>query len=128
MEYRTRSIDDGIVAKWDVGDGRTSGVVLDYQPGNGTRYRLGFLWLPSGEAERHFGAVGGGCIVSWVDHCAIIVPTHKNAFLDWTYIAEKFKVNKADGVVLAEIIGHIVGVRATTSEQARHADALSEAN
>lgn len=123
MEYRTKAtIQEGITAQWELGDGRVSGVVIDYQPGNGTRYVLSFQHITDPGCAQHLGVSGGGCVVGWVDHLTIVVPTYRGAFLDWSYVAEKLKVNKADAVVLAEVIGYIAGVRSTTSESARIED------
>lgn len=91
--------------------------MLDYQPGNGTRYVCSFTDLRSAEgALKMFGVPEGGWIFS-MPLRNVSMPVFMHGYLHWHYVSEKLKVCKADAVVLAELIGSIVGVGHSTCEE-----------
>jgi hypothetical protein len=95
--------------------------LLEYQPGNGSRYVISFTRVPDG-IESTLGCHPGSFIVSLVDgelsgRCCILAP---DGYLSPVYMAEKLRLGVKsqlnDIMVLTEIIGHILG-RPTPSAQ-----------
>lgn len=128
MNYRTKAtIEDGIVRRWELGDARSNVDLIDYQPGNGTRYVLCFTLISDTSAADY---VEPGAqrvyVVSWLHRGGSLLVA-RGSFLDWERVAKEFKVSKEDAVVLAEVIGYATGVRATTSEEARRQDGAGSA-
>jgi hypothetical protein len=110
---RTKDFDDAI--RWQVDDPVPSCKVLEYQPGNGSRYVIMFSKIPVAACEG-IGCMQGSWMVSLADgacsgSCAIF---GGSGCLDPSYVAEKlssaFRVQDGDDVfVLTEIIGRVLG-------------------
>jgi hypothetical protein len=96
-------------------------VLLEYQPGNGSRYVVSFVQVPGG-AEEGIGCFPGSFVVSLADgacsgRCCVLAPA---GYLAPNYVAEKLRLpfdrNEDDVLVLTELFGHILG-RQTPSAQ-----------
>ena len=132
-EYRTRSWDRAIVAQHKLGGNVT---LVEYQPGNGTRYGVTFVYVPKDiagpEAPRSY--INAPCwIVSLADmNCAMEVAESGN-LLHWGYVAEKLSnrrrhpMGPADAVPLAELIGRITGRPVVSSAEQEQRDAAARA-
>jgi hypothetical protein len=110
---RTKSIAESIHRLSEEGVVR----VVDYQPGNGTRYTLiitrvhesqalGILGFPEDEGCYHVYLMGVGTL--------LLSPY---GLLHWNYVREKLHCGVADAVVLAEFLGHLLGRPHVTCEQ-----------
>lgn len=123
MEYRTKpSIQAGVIENHATGKSR----VLNYQPGNGTRYLLVFTPISAGsEAGALLGLMDEeGWVVTWISHRSHTLVCSQKALLHWSDVALGFQTTKSDAVVLAEVIGHVTSIRASTLEEVLRADAL----
>lgn len=121
---RTKTIEEGI--RWirdnhDPARLFSRQVVLEYQPGNGSRYVVSFTQVPGG-AEDGLGCFPGSFVVSLVDgacdgRCCVLAPA---GYLAPSYVAEKMRLPldryEGDVLVLTELFGHILG-RPTPSAQ-----------
>lgn len=116
-ELRQKSIQESIVGK----SGRPSSRVIDYCPGNGTRYLLVISDL--GGIEKWgldlLGRTGRCYLVSWMNggvsgRCMTV---GSSDFLHYSYVREKLGCSEVDAVVLAEAIAHFCGLTAVSCEQ-----------
>lgn len=106
---RTKDFEEAI--RWQT-DAISQCKVLEYQPGNGTRYVLMFTKVPQAACDG-IGANKSSWLVSLPDgahsgHCAVF---KEGGWLDPSYVMEKlgFKLSQTDDVlVLTEIIGRIL--------------------
>lgn len=113
MELRSKPIADAILKNVPcVGATR----VVEYQPGDGTRYEL------------VFSDVGGGCcgsanavlvtVVNFPRSPSMLVE-RDHGFLSPTYVAEKMGVSAPSAITLAEVIAHFTGREAYSPEEYR---------
>jgi len=118
---RTKTIEESIKHKAEQAMGVT---VVEYQPGNGTRYVASFCRLPH-DAGEFVGCQAGSWLVALVDgalagRCCVLAP---GGFLSRSYVAEKLglrpREDADDLAVLTELFGHILG-RPTPSAQDEH--------
>ena len=96
---RTKTLPDSVKSRTQCGNT----TVINYQPGNGSRYTLHLMDLRAME--------DGGYTVALMTEghgtCMTVMPGA--GYLSAGYVAEKLKVGKADAVVLAEVIAHLTG-------------------
>lgn len=80
---------------------------VEYEPGNGTRYRLLFARLEKLGVE---GASDKHVLVTLL-HQPLTCPSYPlHAYASWDYIKEKFSgCSKSDAIALCEIINYILG-------------------
>lgn len=113
-DLRTKpSVPDGITFDQSVENVR----LVEYQPGNGTRYQLAFTQLSAlSGAPNLLGCQEACWVVSYLnqERCAILAPA---GFLHFTYVAQKFGCGASDAIVLAELIGFILGRAAVPCEE-----------
>ena len=89
-------------------------VLLEYQPGNGSRYVVSFAQVPD-EAQEGLGCSPGSWLVSLVDGAcdgrACVLAPH--GYLSLDYVAEKLwlpiKTHEDDLRVLTELFGWVLG-------------------
>ena len=96
---RTKTLPDAIKSVTANGQSTT----VEYQPGNGTRYK--FILIDNTKTE-------DGCYfvaLVTVGHGTVMTVMPGAGYLSPVYVAEKLKVGKADAVVLAEIIANFTG-------------------
>lgn len=128
MEYRTKSTVEESILK-DIRIGDTSRLV-EYQPGNGTRYLMMVTDLRGSLPARQWLGLGSetssGWVITRLDSPASMVISGQ-MFLHWSYVADKLRVNKADAVVLAELIGYLTGTATMSCAQVREREAKEEA-
>ena len=97
--------------RWAVDDLVPQCKILEYQPGNGTRYVIMFARVPPAACER-IGSQKNSWLVSLPDgalagRCMVLAG---EGYLDPSYVAEKLNIKPNDDVlVLTEIIGHVLG-------------------
>lgn len=114
---RTKTIEESIRWKVDSRDPArlfSRQVLLEYQPGNGSRYVVSFAQVPD-EAQKGLGCSPGSWLVSLVDGAcegrACVLAPH--GYLSLDYVAEKlrlpFETHEGDLRVLCELIGHVLG-------------------
>jgi len=112
---RTKGFEEAI--RWQT-DATSQCKVMEYQPGNGSRYIIMFTRVPLAACEE-IGCNKQSWLVSLPDgahmgHCAVL---KEGGYLDPSYVAEKFSFSQSwsnDVLVLTEIIGRVLG-RATPS-------------
>jgi len=132
-EYRTRPWNEAIKAETRIGD---NVILVEMQPGNGTRYGVTFVYVPKDiagpDAPRSY--INAPCwIVSLADmNCAMEVADTGN-LLHWGYVAEKMSSRRrdsmgpADAVPLAELIGRVTGRPVVSSAEQEQRDAAARA-
>lgn len=93
------------------GGGAASGA-YKYSPGNGTVYRFTLADVPSAARV----ALGCGTSGAWVvfadlgaGRCCILQGGEAAGLLHPSYLKEKLHCGEADAVVLAEVVGHLLG-------------------
>jgi hypothetical protein len=103
MKERTRPIKNAITH----GIIRSNERLIEYQPGNGTRYLLLFLdcYWPE-QDKKIFGFPENAVLVVWMGHGQMWVQRN-DALLHPNYVKEKLKCSEPDAYVLAEVIGHM---------------------
>jgi len=93
----------------------------NYQPGNGTRYSLLFIWLdPKNNPHGCFAVFDeehcGGWMITWVTQAkTMFIPEY--GMVHYSYVMEKMKAGTSDAIVLAEFIGYVTGLPATSCEE-----------
>lgn len=92
---RTKTITDAIRSRV------TNSLVTDieYQPGNGSRYRVLIIDTPSNYVVALVTEGHGTCMT--------VMPN--GSHLSSGYVREKLKVGLGDAVILAELIAHLTG-------------------
>ncbi len=114
---RTKTIEESIRWKVDHCDPArlfSRQVLLEYQPGNGSRYVVSFAQVPD-EAQSGLGCYPGSWLVSLVDGAcegrACVLGPH--GYLSLDYVAQKLRLpletHEGDLRVLTELIGHVLG-------------------
>jgi len=114
------TVADGIVYhKSNHGEPGPHSELVEYQPGNGTRYLLLITSVRTIEgAEAKLGLQYNSVIVTDMLHSRTMVLAPEG-FLHWQYVKEKMELRSIpDAVVLAELLGHITGREAISSEEA----------
>lgn len=94
-------------------DIREKECLIDYQPGNGTKYLLHFQHSDWPEATRkHFGIADNSTLVTWIGAGkSMWVSLTDTSLLHPCYVSEKLRCSEYEGRVLAEVIGTICGRR-----------------
>jgi hypothetical protein len=92
--------------------------VIDYQPGNGTRYLLQFIGVPAGKvsAQLGFGTDAKGWLVTHLNGVpphTMAIPEYKGVLFPWD-VVEKMDMNPADAHVIAEFIAWNLGMEFST--------------
>lgn len=121
LDVRTKkTIDEGIQLREEHGES----IFILYAPGNGTMYTVLIQKLdacsPTLKDRMGLGIDGGGWVVTHmggVPMMSMIVIDNQGGLLHPEYVQEKLKVSLADSVVLAELIGHVVGREYIPSEE-----------
>lgn len=115
-----KTVEAGIVRDTATGNGVQ---LVEYIPGNGTRYVILITPL-SGFNEEEKGVLGVGTqtasyLITWVnrDCRSMKIGGLPNRFLFHGYVSEKLTTSIADGVVLAELLGHLLGIKHQTCEE-----------
>lgn len=110
MSLRNKpTIQAGIIRDVTLGNIR----VVQYEPGNSTRYEV----LVSDFRGIAFGGSGpeGGWVVAYGDR-SMVIP--QGVFLHWTWVGKQLKiVSVSDCVVLAELLGHLLDLSAISCEE-----------
>lgn len=99
--------------------------LVDYQPGNGTRYVVAFQRVPFADSSSDSGVavlerVGlplEVAIVSWIHEGKCMALDLDGGVLHWSYVQEKLRCNEPSAVVLAELFAFVLGRTAMTSQQ-----------
>lgn len=116
MDLRTKSIDDSIVLD-EEGD---SGRLVEYHPGNGTRYLVLFQCLDgfSKAAHDRIGCGENAVLMTTLtdpsNQRAVVV--HSNSLIHWSRM-ERLTPSLSDQVVLAELAGFVLGCDAVSCEE-----------
>jgi hypothetical protein len=129
VNYRTKSWEDAIVEHVKLGENVQ---LVEYQPGNGTRYGVTFVYVPKGYAgddPRPRRYIPAPCwIVAIPDHNCTMEVHADGGFLHWTYVAEKlnkkrkYQLSAADIVPVTELIGRITGREVISSAEQENED------
>ena len=102
---RTKPIAEGVRNRHSA---FTSTTMVNYQPGNGTRYILTITNLldphPAAEAMDL-----GGCFLVCLVNQGTCMTLRQGGFLAPAYVAEKLKVGMGDAVILAEFLAQHCG-------------------
>ena len=114
-DIRTMPIKEAILFRDDPGPLR----FFEYCPGNGTRYAMLMTQLGSlsEDARARLGTGPGGVLVTMMNYSnrqSIVVGN--GDFLHYGYVKEKLDVSTSDAVVLAEFIGHVLGIKHVSCE------------
>ena len=118
MDLRTKSIEDSI--KYE--DMSSTVSYYDYQPGNGTRYRLLFTFLDkcTEKTKDHLGSHSKDtCVVTNFrsrDSRSMVIPG-RDFYLHHSFVQEKLDCCIPDSIVLAEFIGWVVRCGYTPQEE-----------
>lgn len=87
--------------------------VVEWCPGNGTRYLLAMTPIMSTPAEETLGAPRGAWIVSYAPgtaHSATAVFAGRDGgYLSPFYVAEKLRIGDVDAFEVARVIGTVLG-------------------
>lgn len=113
MDLRTKPIAESVTA--DEHDGPVR--VVEYQPGNGTRYVLTIVEL-GGLARRALESIGvdGGWTVV-VHNYRAAMTVRPDGYLGPHFVRPQLDCSIHDAVVIAEIVGHLLGVKHMTCEE-----------
>jgi len=74
---------------------------IEYQPGNGSRYKI--ILIDQTKAEE--GCYTVALMTAGHGTCMNIMPN--GSYVSAAYVGEKLKVSNADAVILAELIAHL---------------------
>lgn len=119
MTLRTRPIEKSIIFEEKNVLGQVHYVV--YEPGNCTRYEVIFTDLCGAFRERTVSVMGvpkRSVLVTlmWNSNRRSMLVNLDN-FLFWESVKQDLDVSVHDAVVLAEMIGHVAGCKATTCDE-----------
>lgn len=118
MDLRTKeTVEEGILHQETAG----ASTIVEYAPGNGTAYRLMITRLDwfSERTTMKFGSSNKGtAVVSDLNggHSPVVVGNGA-ALLHYRRIKEKMGFNWVDSVVIAELLGHLLGLPAVSCEE-----------
>lgn len=96
---------DGIV-RYIIGAGDVK--VVDYRPGNGTRYRVMISTVPD-EASELLGCKAGSVLVTLLGAGSAMFATATNDCLAQEYVGEKLKLPLPDAIVITKLLGQLLG-------------------
>jgi hypothetical protein len=85
----------------------SGGWVVDYQPGNATRYLVSFMKLTASICDQ-IGCQEGSTLVSWIAE-GRSYPFIPDNFLAWPYVHEKLGGSEDDARCLTELIALMLG-------------------
>jgi hypothetical protein len=120
--YRTRNWDEAIFEQREYGQAHkhyARSTVIEYQPGNGTRYAIVFTRVC--DSPRY---LGGPCwVISWPESSkSMYLRDGTGELLHWRYVVEKMNICKGDAVPIAELIARVTGRTAISSEEVTRTD------
>lgn len=124
MSLRTKSIVDSIKNEASLGPI----TLVEYQPGNGTRYILQIVDYTDltlhpnqrvKDATKNMGFSGVYTVASMCDGKGTVMTVHPGGYLAPSYVMEKLKVGEADARVLAEVIAHFTHSKADDASEHR---------
>jgi hypothetical protein len=121
MWYRTKpSVEASICTRIPLSDDK-AGFLVHYEPGDCTRYIVSFVPIDSLEARKalHFDMNQRVWIVSrleTLETAAMTVGYQFGSLLHWSQVQSALRTNKAEAVVLTELIGHTIGRAYISSE------------
>jgi hypothetical protein len=121
MTLRTKPIGDSITAQVHFGNI----TMVEYQPGNGTRYTLQIVDYTGtnalnplvARAMDDMGFGGNYTVASMCDGKGTVMTVRPGGFLAASYVQEKLRVCEADARVLAEIIATYTHSRADNAQE-----------
>lgn len=125
MWYRTKpTVEESIVSRVPLDVSGSGACIIHYEPGDRTRYVLSFVPVTTLPARRllHFDPNQEVWIVSRIEtynSASITLGRQFGSLLHWNEVSQRMKVNKAEAVVLAELIGHLLSREYISSEQVR---------
>lgn len=110
LSLRTKpTIGAGIIYDYSAANSR----IIEYQPGNGTRYRLIFIStidFPD-DVNRHLGfGNGNGWIISYLNNDRCILLSAQLGMVHHDYVGQLLQCGISDAYVLAELFGHLLGM------------------
>ena len=140
-QLRTKAtVEAGFTSRYD--DGPVT--VVDYCPGNGTRYTLTVAHIrvpssmdsypddallqrqdPSGAAKLMAVAPDGGIVVAYDQRHTSQVFSN-GGFVHWSYLLGRLTNNEADAIVLAEVVAYFTGGEAVTPDQYERSTTASD--
>jgi hypothetical protein len=109
---RTKTIEAATLAEYTVAAPVT---IVEYQPGNGTRYPIHITDLRHGlnaapPATNAYAGHGAWYVAIYtMGHGTCMLVSDTGGYLSPDYVASKLKVSEGDAVVLAEIIAKHTG-------------------
>lgn len=101
-------------------EAEASTTIIEYQPGTGSRYALAIVDMGAmhhGAPSALAGTNAAGCwlVIDITDTKGRAMRVQKiDTFLHWKYVGEKLQCGATDALVIAELLGHLLG-RATAS-------------
>lgn len=116
MEYslRTKPIKDSITKHIN---GAGGVLFVESQPGNGTRYQFVLVPLRDPAVAEAIGAVADSYLVTKVNGRTGVMTVGGGNFIHYSYVAEKLGTGLSDSVVIAELLGYLLGIRHVTCEE-----------
>lgn len=111
LDVRTKAtVEDGITLHDTAGPAQ----IIDYQPGNGTRYRLSIVDTSELSDDTNvwlgFGRKNTGWIITYLNNRGYAMVIGRNdKFLSAHYVQEKLRCGLSDAFVLAELLGKLLG-------------------
>jgi len=113
LDVRTKTtIEEGIRIREEHGDS----TFLLYAPGNGVLYTVLIQKLSTCSPEMKdrlgLGMLGDGWLVTYLSGLpmtSMVLVDNKGELLHWEYVREKLRLSISDAIVLAELIGHMLG-------------------
>lgn len=122
--FRTKAtVEEGIVLQ----DGHANVVIMDYQPGNGTRYELIFTRIPYTPNRAYILGEWATRGAVWMVYLKNIQTKRNPIFvetgnhpLDWRDVwssMDGFGISQNDAVCLAEVIAHVTGRPCKSAEE-----------
>lgn len=95
---------EAIVDDINLGDSR----LIDYQPGNATRYVLLITPVLGLKGRIKLGCIDNTYIINWIEHGSMVY--HDTGYIAASYVSEKMKVTKGDAKAIAELIGRLYSI------------------
>lgn len=117
IDVRTnKTVEEGIV-KFGLGERQIESAIqyVEYEPGNGTRYRLLIVNLKGTGLDE--GPYRNGWIVTYLNSMRSMIVVDDRGLLHFKHVMEKLQCGIADAVCLAEIIGYCTDHLYMTSEE-----------
>jgi len=116
MELRTKPIEESISKNICAPGGVR---FVEFCPGNGTRYQLVIVPLTSKAMAGAIGASTERCtyLVSKVNGKTAVMTVGGSDFIHYNYVMEKLGCGLPDAVVIAELLGYLLGIRHVSCEE-----------